>query len=122
MSFCTKIKEREMKFTWQLPSGTRTEAIDGEVAQLLFESGCRNMSYSPESGSQSVLERIKKKIHPDTFINSIVAANKNGINIKCNIMLGFPNETFSEVFDTYKYIARLARAGAYDLSVWAFSP
>ena len=122
VSFCNKIQERGMKFTWQLPSGTRTEAIDLEVAELLYKSGCRNMSYSPESGSPSVLERIKKKIHPDTFITSIAAGNKVGINIKCNIMLGFPNETYSEVFDSYKYIVRLAMAGAYDLSVWAFSP
>ena len=34
IDFCNKIEEREMKFTWQLPSGTRTEAIDGEVARL----------------------------------------------------------------------------------------
>ena len=64
LDFCRKIEEREMKFTWQLPSGTRTEAIDGEVASLLYRAGCRNMSYSPESGSPTVLRRIKKKIHP----------------------------------------------------------
>ncbi|MDG2033960.1 MAG: radical SAM protein, partial [Rhodospirillales bacterium] len=66
LDFCRKIEERGMNFTWQLPSGTRTEAIDGEVASLLYRSGCRNMSYSPESGSPAVLKRIKKKIHPDS--------------------------------------------------------
>lgn len=122
ISFCEKIRARGLKFTWQLPSGTRTEAIDGKVAKLLYDSGCRNMSYSPESGSLGVLKRIKKKIHPDTFISSINAAYKNGINVKCNIMLGFPGETYSELLETYRFIIRLARAGAYDLSVWAFSP
>jgi len=122
ISFCEKIKARGLNFTWQLPSGTRTEAIDGKVAKLLYDSGCRNMSYSPESGSLGVLKRIKKKIHPDTFISSINAAYNNGINVKCNIMLGFPGETYSELLETYRFIIRLARAGAYDLSVWAFSP
>ncbi|MDC0190841.1 B12-binding domain-containing radical SAM protein [Rhodospirillales bacterium] len=122
ISFCEKIKARGLKFTWQLPSGTRTEAIDGKVAKLLYDSGCRNMSYSPESGSLEVLKRIKKKIHPDTFINSINAAYNNGINVKCNIMVGFPGETYSELLETYRFIIRLAKAGAYDLSVWAFSP
>ena len=90
VDFCRKIEERGLSFTWQLPSGTRTEAIDGEVASLLYRSGCRNMSYSPESGSPAVLRRIKKKIHPDSVIGSISEATKNGMNIKCNIIFGFP--------------------------------
>lgn len=122
VEFCRKIEERGMNFTWQLPSGTRTEAIDGEVASLLYRSGCRNMSYSPESGSPAVLRRIKKKIHPDSVIESISEATKNGMNIKCNIIFGFPGETRREVCESYWFIARMALAGAYDVSVWAFSP
>ena len=30
VDFCRKIKERNLTFTWQLPSGTRSEAIDHE--------------------------------------------------------------------------------------------
>lgn len=122
VTFCRKIEERGMKFTWQLPSGTRSEAIDAEVAALLYRSGCRNMSYSPESGSPTVLERIKKKIHTDAVIASIAAAHQQGMNIKCNIIFGFPGETLKEVFESYRFILRMAWAGAYDISVWAFSP
>ena len=60
-----RILERKMEFTWQLPSGTRSEAIDDEVSRLLYESGCRNMSYAPESGSPEVLKRIKKVVKLD---------------------------------------------------------
>ena len=122
IDFCNKIEGREMKFTWQLPSGTRTEAIDGEVARLLFKSGCRNMSYSPESGSHGVLKRIKKKIHPGSVINSIHSATLNGMNIKCNIIFGFPGETLKEIFESYLFIIKMALAGAFDISIWAFSP
>ena len=122
VDFCKKIEERGMKFTWQLPSGTRSEAIDNEVAALLYKSGCRNMSYSPESGSMSVLERIKKKISLDSVINSINASFSNNMNIKTNIIFGFPGETLKEVLETYRFIIRMAIAGAYDISIWAFSP
>ncbi|MDP6175755.1 MAG: radical SAM protein, partial [Rhodospirillales bacterium] len=122
VDFCNKIKERGLNFTWQLPSGTRSEAIDGEVARLLYASGCRNMSYSPESGSPSVLERIKKKIDPNALIASIRSGHAEGMNIKCNIILGFPGETLGDVMHSYGFIMRMALAGAYDLSVWAFSP
>ncbi len=122
VEFCEKIAERGLKFTWQLPSGTRTEAIDAEVARLLHRSGCRNMSYSPESGSPSVLERIKKKISTDSVIASIRSAVGEGMNIKTNIMFGFPGETPREVLQSYRFIVRMALAGAHDLSIWAFSP
>lgn len=122
VEFCTMVLDRGMKFTWQLPSGTRSEAIDEEVADLLFRSGCRNLSYSPESGSPTVLVRINKRIKLDRMVDSIAACVRQGLNIKCNIMLGFPGETLREVMESYLFIVRMALAGAHDLSVWAFSP
>src|SRR3972149_5182125 len=38
VDFCRKIEQRGMTFTWQLPSGTRSEAIDDEVAEWLHHS------------------------------------------------------------------------------------
>ncbi len=122
VDFCRKIEERGLSFTWQLPSGTRSEAIDDEVARLLFKSGCRNLSYSPESGSPAVLARIKKKITTDSVIESIASSFSQGMNVKCNIIFGFPGETLKEVFESYRFIIQMGMAGAYDISVWAFSP
>ena len=122
VEFCTSVLARGIKFTWQLPSGTRSEAIDDEVAELLFRSGCRNLSYAPESGSATVLARIKKKIKPERMVESIASCIRHGLNIKVNIMLGFPGETVREVLASYVLIVRMALAGAHDLSIWAFSP
>lgn len=122
IEFCEKIAQRNMQFTWQLPSGTRTEAIDQEVAELLYASGCRNLSYSPESGSLSVLKRIKKKIDPESLLDSIQSCVKAGLNVKVNLIIGFPNETYKEIFETMRFVPRLAWAGAHDLSFWVFSP
>lgn len=120
--FCRKIEERGLEFTWQLPSGTRTEAIDAEVARLLYQSGCRNLSYSPESGSPSVLHRIKKKIKTPSVLESVRSTVNEGLNIKCNLIIGFPGETYKEIAETFLFIIKLAFAGAHDLSVWVFSP
>lgn len=122
VEFCQKIAQRNLKFTWQLPSGTRTEAIDQEVAKLLYTSGCRNLSYSPESGSPSVLKRIKKKIDPESLLASIQSSVKSGMNVKVNLIIGFPDETYKEIFETMRFVPRLAWAGAHDLSIWVFSP
>src|SRR5262249_49241749 len=122
MEFCEKIEQRRLKFTWQLPSGTRSEAIDEEVAPLLYKSGCRNLSYAPESGSPSVLQRIKKRIHLPKLLNSLRASVASGINVKVNLIIGFPGETLREIAETFRFTVKLAIAGAHDLSIWVFSP
>ena len=44
--------KKKLNITWQLPTGTRSEAIDDEIAELLKKSGMTSMAYAPESGSE----------------------------------------------------------------------
>ena len=111
-----------MEITWQLPSGTRSEAIDDEVCSLLYRSGCRNISYSPESGSKTVLERIKKKISLVKLTESIRSALGAGLNVKANIILGFPEESHREVLESLLYAVKLSLVGVHDLAFWSYAP
>ena len=122
IEFTDRIRERQMTFTWQLPSGTRSEAIDEEVCRRLYESGCRNMSYAPESGSPEVLKRIKKVVKLDRLEASVLSAVKNGLNVKLNIIMGFPSESRKELGETVRFLARMGRAGVHDMSISLFSP
>ena len=122
VEFCQKIVRSGLRFTWQLPSGTRSEAIDAEVSRLLYESGCRNLSYAPESGSPAVLKRIKKKVSLDRMKASMRAAIRAGLNVKANIIIGFPDETYAEVWETLKFILDMALIGVHDMSISPFSP
>ena len=120
--FTNMILERKMVFTWQLPSGTRSEAIDDEVSRLLYASGCRNMSYAPESGSPEVLERIKKVVKLDRLEHSVRGAVRHGLNVKLNIIMGFPGETRAQLSQTVRFLARMGLAGVHDMSISLFSP
>jgi anaerobic magnesium-protoporphyrin IX monomethyl ester cyclase len=122
IQFTNTILERKMKFTWQLPSGTRSEAIDDEVSRLLYASGCRNMSYAPESGSPAVLKRIKKVVKLDRLEESVRGAVRHGMNVKLNIIMGFPGETRDELRETVKFLARMGATGVQDMSISLFSP
>ena len=48
VAFATLLIEKNVKITWQLPSGTALEALDDEVYELAYRSGCRNMTYARE--------------------------------------------------------------------------
>lgn len=122
VEFCNLLIARGLKITWQLPSGTRSEAIDDEVCRLLYESGCRYINYAPESGSEEMLRKMKKQISKPAMMKSIGSALANGLNVKSNFIVGFPTERLSHVKDTYLWVMRMAWAGVHDVSVFPFSP
>ena len=122
LEFCRLLDARGVRITWQLPSGTRSEALDEPVLRAMYRSGCRNVSYAPESGSPRTLEAIKKKVKLDRLAASMRMAVNLGVNVKANILIGFPDEREDDLRATLRFIARMARIGVHDVSVWTFSP
>jgi radical SAM superfamily enzyme YgiQ (UPF0313 family) len=122
IKFCNEIISRNLNFTWQLPSGTRSEAIDDDVTPLLYKSGCRNLVYAPESGSERMLVSIKKKVKLSRMTKSLKSSLKAGMNIKINIILGFPDETHKDIFITFWYLIKMSFIGVHDVSMGVFAP
>ena len=122
LDFCRDLIRRKLNITWQLPSGTRSEAIDREVAQLMFASGCRNMNYAPESGSEKTLADIKKKVKLPRLIDSLRGAVSEKVNVKINIILGLPDDRHVDIWMTLRLLVVLSWHGAHDVSVGAFAP
>ena len=52
LRFCAELKRRKLTVPWQLPSGTRSEALDEEVLQYLYDTGCRLVNFAPERASE----------------------------------------------------------------------
>jgi len=122
VAFCNELLRRDLKITWQLPAGTRSEAIDREVSALLAMSGHRNLVYAPESGSDRVLKIIKKKVKLDRMIQSMRDAIREGISIKLNMIFGFPQDTVGDIFRTYGFLAKVAWLGVDDVTIATFCP
>jgi radical SAM superfamily enzyme YgiQ (UPF0313 family) len=122
VAFCEELIGRRLPVSWQLPSGTRAEPIDGEVARLLVRSGCRNLSLAPESGSRRVLGRAAKQVDPERIVAAAAAAVAAGLNVKVNLLIGLPGEEGADVRDTMRLLLRLARVGVHDASVWTVVP
>lgn len=120
--FCEKLINKNWNITWQMPAGTRAEALDAEVLPLMYESGQRNISYAPESGSPTTLQFIKKRISLDRMKASIRNALREGMNVKLNMIMGFPNETRKEIFDSLRFLRDVAVLGVHDVYIACFSP
>ena len=116
-AFCEEIIKRNLNITWQLPTGTRSEAIDDEIASLLKKSGMTSMAYAPESGSEETRRFIKKRMKTENLFKSIVSASKAKLNIAVFIVIGFPHDNNKNLMENVKFIKRLAAEGVTDVSV-----
>lgn len=122
VDFCNEILKRQLRITWQLPSGTRSEGISGEVTHLMKAAGCHEFSYAPESGCPETLKIIKKKVALDKLYESAKEAMAAGISVGCFFIVGFPSERWPNILRTYKAIIKCALLGFSTVNVNAFSP
>ncbi len=121
MEFGGLLKEKKLNISWSLPSGTRSEALDDEVTQIMGETNCKYLVYAAESGSEAIQKYIKKEIKLDKMIDSMKGAKQNGLTLRCNLMLGFPKETRSDVWKTLIFQVKLAFIGVDDVPLYMFS-
>jgi radical SAM superfamily enzyme YgiQ (UPF0313 family) len=117
VGFCTELIRRGLRIGWQLPSGTRSEAIDDEVAGLLARSNMTNMAYAPESGSDTTRRLIKKKMRADRLFRSISAAVEAGLNVSVFMVIGLPHDTPEHLAENLPFVDRLVESGVRDMSV-----
>lgn len=116
VEFCQELLRRDLDVVWQLPTGTRSEAIDAEVADLLRRTGMICMSYAPESGSDETRRLVKKKLKIERLMASLEAAVGAGLNVSCFFVVGFPHDTREQIAQTLPLMDQLADAGATDAS------
>jgi radical SAM superfamily enzyme YgiQ (UPF0313 family) len=122
VDFCRELIGRGLDITWQMPSGTRAEVFDAEVADLLYRSGCRALAFAPESGSPAILKAVKKQVDLGHMLTAMRAAVRRGLKLSCFIVIGFPDDTPATLRDTLRLIRRMAVLGVYDVAVSKFVP
>jgi radical SAM superfamily enzyme YgiQ (UPF0313 family) len=122
IEFASIIIARNLQISWQIPGGTRAEVIDEEVSAYLYKSGCTNITYAPESGSQRILDIIKKRVRLPAMMNSIKASRKNNLSIKLNMIIGFPDETHRDIWKTLWFLIQCAWFGVDDMFPANFTP
>ena len=122
VEFCQKLLKEGIQLNWSLPSGTRSEALDSESLSLLRQTGCNYLVYAPESASLSTLKKIKKKIKLDQLTKSVLEAKRQNLTVRINLIIGFPEETWSDIFKTFFYGLKMSFYGVDEAPLYIFSP
>lgn len=122
IEFAQEVVKRKLDITWQIPAGTRSEAIDDEVARHLCQSGCTDITYAPESGSVRILKLIKKKVKLPDMLRSMRHANKEGMHVYINTIFALPDETHRDAWKTLWFFVRASWVGVCEVGTAMFHP
>ncbi|MHC5210610.1 MAG: B12-binding domain-containing radical SAM protein [Planctomycetota bacterium] len=122
VDFCNELISRKLEITWQMPTGTRCEVVDDEVAALLLASGGASLNFAPESGSEAVRKKVAKQMTEKSLFGAVESAVRHKLNTSVFFVLGFPGDRVEDNRETLKWARRLAKAGVEDLAVGFYFP
>lgn len=105
MDLCKAIIDSGLKITWS--SNTRADTADVEMAELMYESGCRLVSIGVESGSQYILDKIGKKLTIDDIRKTVKIFKKAKIKIYNYFVIGLPWENEESIQETINFAIEL---------------
>lgn len=120
---CHEIIRRGLPITWKLAQGTKIETIKNEeTLELMAKSGCKFVSFSPESGSQRLLKIMNKPFNYEHGLQMAHKMNLLGIRTQAVFLAGVPGEEPLDRDLSACYAKKLVMAGVDEISLVIFTP
>lgn len=102
---CNEMLKQNLNMRWSCL--TRLDRLEENLLRLMKQAGCIGIAMGVESGSQKVLDSIKKDITLEKIFEGQRIINKVGIPWDAFIMLGMPYETKEDMHATLRLMKKL---------------
>jgi radical SAM superfamily enzyme YgiQ (UPF0313 family) len=109
VALCEAMIRARLPFTWSCNS--HPNLLDLPTLQLMKRAGCWQIAYGIESGSQRVLDAVKREVRLPRLRETLRMTRAAGIRAKGYLMLGHPSEDPTSLEET------LAFMGEVDLDI-----
>lgn len=102
---CEEIKKRDLHFKWECLA--RADSINRDIAGVMRQAGCDRIFFGIESGNDSVLKLMNKRITVDKARQAVIAAHSAGLKSGAFFILCYPGETDDTVLNTIRFATSL---------------
>ena len=106
---CTGLINRKIKIKWEANCRVNYFVLySDDFIKLLIASGCYNLGFGGESGSNRILKQINKQITREQILEVAERTKKYGIEeVRFSFMCGFPGETERDLAQTLSLIQKI---------------
>jgi len=94
--------EERFSFTWS--SFARAGSLSPELVERMKLSGCEFVDLGLESGSQTILDNMDKRLKVDQSIEAVKMLGDHGIYGRGSFIIGYPGETPETFSETVEFI------------------
>lgn len=98
---------------------SRIDIVNEHLINSLKDSGCRNIKFGIESGSQRILDMIEKNIKIEQILRADKILKANNMDWSAFFIIGFPGETINDIKKTQEIMKQISASGK---TVNIFSP
>jgi radical SAM superfamily enzyme YgiQ (UPF0313 family) len=117
VELCERFLAAGFRFTWSCNS--HPNLLDPPTLRLMRRAGCWQIAYGIESGSQRVLDVVKREVRIPRMLETLRQTRAAGIRVKGLLMMGHPTEGEDSLADTIGFL----RTAPLDLAqVTKFTP
>lgn len=95
----------------------RSDTATESILRLLKESGCVEIGFGAESGSQRVLDTVGKNNSVENNTRVIETARRLGLRTKAFMVVGLPGESNETCQETYDWLNNV-RPDSWDISIY----
>jgi radical SAM superfamily enzyme YgiQ (UPF0313 family) len=106
INYAAELERRRLRMPFECIS--RAERIDDDVADALQSLGCFRVWIGSESGSQRVLDAMKRKVSVGQVHDAAQRLRRRGIEVGMFIMLGYDGERVEDLQATVDHLKRTA--------------
>ena len=105
-AICNGIIEKGITIQWGCEG--RVDSVCMQLFPLMAKAGCRTLMFGIESGSQKILDRLKKEQTLEDIEAAVTNAKKAGIEIVHGFfVVGCPDETEEDMRQTFRFASKL---------------
>lgn len=104
--FCDTIKKENLNIFYSI-SGARIDKVNEKMLRCLKETGCIEINYGQESGSDTILREYRKGVTSKLNKDITLLTTKIGINCPVQLVIGSPGETPSTIYETIQFLKDL---------------
>jgi radical SAM superfamily enzyme YgiQ (UPF0313 family) len=114
VELCRRIVEAGLDIRWGCNS--RVDTFDDERAQWMRRAGCWVVAFGIESGSQVMLDKMKKGARVEQAREAVAIGRRHGLRTHAFYIIGLPWETEETLEETFR-LARELDTDFFDFNI-----
>jgi len=103
--FCEMLRLKGFKLSWSCTA--RVDMVNPKLLKMMKQAGCWQIAYGIESGSQEILDFLRKGITLEQIKDALRWTKEAGIINRGYFMIGVPNENIRTIRQTIDFLLKL---------------